>query len=67
MLESARKLLEIFATRLGLARIFLENELLENARLGFYFHCSKSAIRAFSSNFEQFSRISARKCPARIL
>ena len=53
MLESARKLLEIFAARLencseymllGSARprIFLENELLENARLGFYFPCSKS-------------------------
>ena len=42
MLESARKLLEIFNARLGLARIFLENELLENARLEFYFPCSKS-------------------------
>ena len=42
MLESARKLLEIFATRLGSARIFLENELLENSRLEFYFPCSKS-------------------------
>ena len=40
----ARKLLEIYAARLGLARIFLENELLENARLGFYFRCSKSPI-----------------------
>ena len=39
---SARKLLEINAAQLGLARIFLENELLENARLGFYFPCSKS-------------------------
>ena len=39
---SARKLLEIYAARLGLARIFLENELLENARLEFYFPCSKS-------------------------
>ena len=42
MLESARKLLEIYATRLGLARVFLENELLENAWLGFYFPSSKS-------------------------
>ena len=42
MLESARKLLEIFAAWLGLARIFLENELLENAWLDFYFPCSKS-------------------------
>ena len=49
MLESARnicclarKLLEIYAARLGLAQIFLENELLENARLEFYFPCSKS-------------------------
>ena len=42
MLESARKLLEIFAARLDLARIFLENELLENVRLDFYFPCSKS-------------------------
>ena len=38
----ARKLLEIFIARLGLARIFLENELLENARLKFYIPCSKS-------------------------
>ena len=54
MLESARKLLEIFAARLeklleiyaarlDLARIFFENELLENARLGFYFSCLKSS------------------------
>ena len=43
----ARKLLEIYATRLGLARICLENELLENARLEFYFPCSKSP----SSNY----------------
>ena len=51
MLESARKLLEVFATwlencsnymLLGSARILFENELLENARLGFYFPCSKS-------------------------
>ena len=42
MLKSARKLLEIYAAWLGLARIFLENELLENAWLGFYFPCSKS-------------------------
>ena len=42
MLESAQKLLDIFAAWLGLARIFLENELLENARLEFYFPCSKS-------------------------
>ena len=42
MLESARKMLEIFVAWLGLARIFLENELLENAWLGFYFSCSKS-------------------------
>ena len=41
MLESARKLLEIFAAQLGLARIFLEIELLENVRLKFYFPCSK--------------------------
>ena len=55
MLESARKLLEnvccltqklleiycCFA-RLGSARIFLENELLENAWLEFYFPCSKN-------------------------
>ena len=38
----AQKLLEIYAARLGSARIFLENELLENARLEFYFPCSKS-------------------------
>ena len=51
MLESARKLLEIFAAWLEncskymllgsawleLFRIVLENELLENALLGFYF------------------------------
>ena len=55
MLESARKLLEIFAARLencsarlGSARIFLENELLENDRLGFYFPCSKSPSLAKS-------------------
>ena len=49
MLESARnicclarKLLRIYAAWLGLARIFLENELLENAWLEFYFPCSKS-------------------------
>ena len=42
MLESARKLLEIYTAWLGSARIFLENELLENARLGFNFPCSKS-------------------------
>ena len=42
MLESARKLLEIYAAWLGSARIFLENELLENAWLGFYFPCLKS-------------------------
>ena len=42
MLESAQKLLEIFTARLGLARIILEYELLENARLEFYFPCSKS-------------------------
>ena len=51
MLESARKLLEIFTAwlencskymLLGSTRIFLENELLENARLGFYFPCLKS-------------------------
>ena len=42
MLESARKLLEIYAAWLGLARIFLENELLENALLEFYFPCSKN-------------------------
>ena len=54
MLVSARKVLEIFATWLencsryyclawlGLARLFLETELLENARLEFYFACSKS-------------------------
>ena len=44
---SARKLLEIFtvwlgSARLGSAQIFLENELLENAQLEFYFPCSKS-------------------------
>ena len=39
---SARKLLEIYAAWLGSARIFLENKLLENARLGFYFPCLKS-------------------------
>ena len=53
MPKSARKLLEIFAAwlencskniLLGSARIFLENELLENARLEFYFPCSKSPI-----------------------
>ena len=47
----ALKLLEIFAAQLencskyillGLARKFLENELLKNARLEFYFPCSKS-------------------------
>ena len=42
MLESARKLLGIYAAQLGLARIFLENELLKNARLGFYFPCLKN-------------------------
>ena len=42
MLESARKVLEIYAAWLGLARIFLENELLENTWLEFYFPCSKS-------------------------
>ena len=42
MLESVRKLLEIYAAWLNLARIFLENELLENARLEFYFPYSKS-------------------------
>ena len=42
MLESARKLLGIYAARLDLAQIFLENELLENAWLGFYFPCLKS-------------------------
>ena len=51
MLESARKLLETFAAwlenyskykLLGLALIFLENELLENARLEFYFPYLKS-------------------------
>ena len=40
----ARKLLEIFTTWLGLARIFLENELLKNSWLEFYFPCSKSPI-----------------------
>ena len=38
----ARKMLEIFTAQLGLARIILENELLENARLDFYFPCLKS-------------------------
>ena len=41
----ARKLLEIYAAWLGSAWLgsnFLENELLENARLEFYFPCSKS-------------------------
>ena len=38
----ARKLLEIFTAWLSLARIFLENELLENSWLEFYFPCSKS-------------------------
>ena len=38
----ARKLLEIFAAQLGLAQILFENELLENARLGFQIPCSKS-------------------------
>ena len=61
MLESARKLLGIFAAwlgncskylmlgsaRLGSARIFLENELLENAWLEFYFPCSKSPNRNY--------------------
>ena len=42
MLESARKLLEIFTAWLGSTRIFLENELLENAWLEFYFPCLKS-------------------------
>ena len=37
MLENARKLLEIYAARLDSARTFLENELLENARLDFTF------------------------------
>ena len=40
----AWKLLEIFIAWLGLARIFLENELLENAWLEFYFPCLKSHI-----------------------
>ena len=44
MLESARKLLEIYAAWLDLARISLENELLENAWLKFYFPCLKSPI-----------------------
>ena len=39
LLSSARKLLEIYAAWLGLAR---ENELLKNAGLEFYFPCSKS-------------------------
>ena len=39
---STRKLLEIFTTWLSLALIFLENELLENTRLEFYFPFSKS-------------------------
>ena len=42
MLESARKLLEIYAAWLNSARMFLENELLENASLEFYFLCSKT-------------------------
>ena len=42
MLESARILLEIFAARLGSARILFETKLLENARLGFQIPCSKS-------------------------
>ena len=37
MLESARKLLEIFITWLGLVRLFLETKLLENAWLEFLF------------------------------
>ena len=49
MLESARKLLEIYGAWLDLARIFLENEFLENARLGFYFSCSKSPIGYFKN------------------
>ena len=61
MLESARKLLEIFAAwlencsnymLLGLARILFENELLENARLGFYF-----ARRALVSNSNIWRRL----------
>ena len=57
MLESARKLLEIFAAWLGSTQIFLENELLENAWLKFYFPCSKSpsiytrALRAVFTDF----------------
>ena len=42
LLENPRKLLKIFTSWLGLARIFLENEFLENARLEFYFPCSNS-------------------------
>ena len=42
MLASARKLLEIFIAQLGSARIFLENEQLENVWLDFYFPCLKS-------------------------
>ena len=42
MLESAQKVLEIYAASLGSARIFLENKLLENAWLESYFPCSKS-------------------------
>ena len=51
-----RKLLEIFIAWLGLVRLFLENELLENARLEFYFPCSKSPNRnGYLACFPKFS------------
>ena len=50
----ARKLLEIFTARLGLARIFLENELLENSWLEFYFPCLKSPKYHSSNSFSAF-------------
>ena len=50
MLESAPKLLEIFAAWLGLARILLENELLENSWLEFYFPCSMTPSLSYNNN-----------------
>ena len=48
---STRKFLEIYAAQLGLARIFLENDLLVNTRLEFYFPCSKKLPMQKSPNY----------------
>ena len=64
MLKSARKLFEIFAAWLGLARIFLENELLENARLKFYFPCSKSpnAFKLLTKFIHSLKKENIKRC-----